>query len=269
MRAFPYVHRSAIMQRILLVQTKTAVPWTKVNLSKQLTSARYLQRSAKRSSSICSLFRHHLLVKTSLNKIPVPVMSQHQTSMADLQTPHVITSKGSWLRTLQTCRQIYLEAFPVFYGRKSYYTADAQEMVSFFRFGRSGSPGPLAFRGDGITSLCVKGLVQYSSDTTWAHCANYSPVYVDSMAISATSRLQGWKNLRRISLCMNFGEEKFYLIFLFRLPGLEHGVVEFLDESHWYVFPKSILSLTNHVESPDMSWHCLLVERVSRLVISN
>lgn len=46
--------------------------------------------------------------------------------------------KNSWLKILQTCRQIYLEAFPVFYGRKSYYAASAEELVSLFRLGHPG-----------------------------------------------------------------------------------------------------------------------------------
>lgn len=168
--------------------------------------------------------------------------------------------KGSWLQTLQTCRQIYLEAFPVFYGRKSYYTANAQELVSLFHFGRSGSPGALAFRGDGITSLCVKGFARHRIDSMWAGCGNYSPQYEDSPAISAASKLQGWKNLRKISLCMISHEEEAYLKFLFRLPGLEHGIVDFLDESHWYVSPESISPPLTHVESWDMSWECILLD---------
>ena len=75
MRAVPHLHRKATMERTLSVQTKTAVTWTKVNLSIRLTLARYLQRSAKRFSSTCSLFHHHSLVETLPNKIPIPVMT--------------------------------------------------------------------------------------------------------------------------------------------------------------------------------------------------
>ncbi len=82
--------------------------------------------------------------------------NEHQTS-SNTQYHHL---RNSHLKVLQTCRQIYTEAFPVFYGRKSYYAATGQELVLLFKFGHAGAPGPLAFRGDRITSLCVSNLVR-------------------------------------------------------------------------------------------------------------
>lgn len=141
--------------------------------------------------------------------------------------------KNSWLKTLQTCRQVYLEAFPVFYGRKSYYVASADKLISLFEFGHPGAPGPLAFCGDGITSLCVKGVVRYTTGTGWGALeGSITMIGLDDKVISATSKLQGWENLRKISLCMRVGEEDSYLTFLSHLPGLEHGVIDFLDDSH-------------------------------------
>ena len=145
--------------------------------------------------------------------------------------------KDSCLKALQTCRQFYTEAFPVFYGRKSYYAASAQELVLLLKFGHVGAPGPLAFRRDRITSLCVENLVHtiltFSSteDLRDDSCS----VCLDSTVRSATSTLSGWDNLRKICLCMLAGEETFYIEFLFQLPGMRCGVIEFLDDSHWSI----------------------------------
>ena len=146
--------------------------------------------------------------------------------------------KESWLKTLQTRRQIYLEAFPVFYGRKSYYVASAEEFISLLKFGHPGAPGPLAFREDGITSLCIKGVVQHIIGTGCGGLeGTVTGICLDHTVISATSSLQGRKILRKISLCMRVGEEGLYLPFLFHLPGFEHGVIDFVDDSHVIIFP--------------------------------
>ncbi len=162
--------------------------------------------------------------------------NEHQTS-SNAQCYHL---KKSCLNVLQTCRQIYTEAFPVFYGRKSYYAANAQELVLLLEFGHAGAPGPLAFRGDRITSLCVKDLVSTVSPIKDAVEVFPDPVQdscigLDPTVRSATSTFSGWKSLRKICLCMLAGEELFYMEFLFQLPGMRHGVVEFLDNSHWSI----------------------------------
>lgn len=44
---------------------------------------------------------------------------------------------------------------------------------------------------------------------------------------------QGWESLRKIYLCMRVGEEIGYIEFLFSLPHMTCGVIEFPDDSHW------------------------------------
>ncbi len=128
---------------------------------------------------------------------------------------------ASCLAVLATCRQVYVEAHPVFYARTSYYAANAKELEQLIRLN---SPfvvkSPL--RTNMITSLCVKYVASYKESLHpfmkfWARGTHF----------------RNWESLRKIYLCMRAGEELGFIKFLFLLPDMEYGVVEFLDDSRW------------------------------------
>ena len=162
--------------------------------------------------------------------------------------------KASCLAVLRTCRQIYLEAFPVFYARKFYYLANSQELATFHKFGGYLGVGPRLFRTDTITSLCLKDLVitvprwtPYLIDrlTSQFHFANREKLeaertnQLDPKLVLAD--LNDMKSLRKICLCMRVGQEWEYLYFLFRIRGLERGVIDFVDNFHWIIRSQNVL----------------------------
>ena len=165
--------------------------------------------------------------------------------------------KASHIAVLQTCRQVYLEAFEVFYGRKSYYTANARELVHILNFGCQDSLLCDNFRCEEITSLCVKDLMvkkhtppssmpdllflrwaQFFSPRTRARLIDTAyPTFNHNRFHGnveiALRNLKNWRSLSKICLCMRVGEELQYIRFLFAIPGLERGQVNFLDDHRW------------------------------------
>lgn len=165
-----------------------------------------------------------------------------------------IDLKASCLPVLQTCHQIYLEAYPIFYAGKSYHLANSQDMATFFKFGGYPKIGPCLFRFDTITSLCFKDLV--------INRLKWNPQQIDDLMSRALSftreRLEtqrtigldsqllflDWKkmkSLRKICLCMRVGQEWHYLGFLFSIEGLRRGVIDFVDNFHWTIRSQSVL----------------------------
>lgn len=162
--------------------------------------------------------------------------------------------KASCLAALQICRQIYREAFPVFYASKSYYLANSQDLATFLDFGDYMGVGPRLFRFDTITSLCLKGLVinkprwepeQVDYLVSHLHSNNREEFErerineLDCKLILAD--LEKMKSLRKICLCIHVGEEWEYLQFLFSIKGLGRGVINFLDSFHWRIHSQSDL----------------------------
>ena len=133
--------------------------------------------------------------------------------------------QSSHFAILRVCRSIYDQARPIFYQRKSYYTNGAEE---FEQLARLSACTFFSSRFDctRVTSLCVRDVV------SWSDRKGYC---LDNRTLVSVFQLEGWKSLRKIYFCMRVGEELGYLEFLFLLPGMSRGTVEFLDDSHWVV----------------------------------
>lgn len=179
----------------------------------------------------------------------VPIAGQSPislTTFADL--------KASCLVVLQTCRQIYVESFPIFYASKSYYLASSQDLATFLKFGQYSQVGPRLFRVDTVTSLCLKDLVVNRPKWT-PHIIDYltshtSTLSREELEAERTNELDlkllfanlgEMKSLRKICLCMRVGQERQYLQFLFSIKGLRRGVIDFVDNFHWTIHSQSVL----------------------------
>lgn len=160
--------------------------------------------------------------------------------------------KSSCLAVLQTCRQVYFEAFSIFYAGKSYYLANSQDLATCFEIGRWLRVGPRSFRVDTITSLCLKNLVikkpkwkpqQIENLISQQHTLNREELeaerteHLDFQLVLVD--LEDMKRLRKICLCMLVGQEWEYLRFLFRIKGLRRGVITFIDNFHWSIRSQS------------------------------
>ena len=136
--------------------------------------------------------------------------------------------QASYLNVLSICRQMYLEAHPIFYSRRSFYTQNTKELRRLSILGlRPFSQSSFRItttHNFTVTSLCVRDLVSWSNEK--GH-------YLNDMDFESFYGLRKWNNLQKLCLCMRAGEEIGYLEFLFLLPRMSHGVVEFLDNSHW------------------------------------
>ena len=154
--------------------------------------------------------------------------------------------KGSYLAILQTCRQIYFETFPVFYASKSYYVANAQDLVTMLKHRGHVRVKSGLFRLDTITLLCIKNLV--FRETRWEpeiiDCLISIHGFLNRESLQAERiisldpellfvNFQEMKSLRKICLCMLAGQERECLKFLFNMKGFGHGVIEFIDDFHW------------------------------------
>ena len=156
--------------------------------------------------------------------------------------------KESCLTVLQTCRQIYIEAFPTFYAGKSYYLANSRDFATCFRYGGYLKIVPYLFRLDTITSLCLKDLVinrlkwsPQQIDHLMSRLHTFNRVALETERTDELDSkltlvdLEQMKSLRKICLCMRVGQEWEYLRFLFNIRGLRRGVIEFLDNFHWAI----------------------------------
>lgn len=177
-----------------------------------------------------------------------PLASQLPTSLTTF-----VDLKASCLPVLQTCRQVYFEAFPIFYASKAYYLANPQDLVKFLELGQYLRGGPQLFRVDTITFLCLKDLT--TTRPKWRpqdidHLMSLVPT-LDRARLEAEQHtalefklffehLEGMKCLRKICFCMRVGQELQYLRFLFGIKGLGRGVVDFVDNSHWTIRSQSV-----------------------------
>ena len=156
---------------------------------------------------------------------------------------------ASWRQVLWTCRQIYREAYPIFFASSAYFFAkpttrifDYLAIDSFRR----------VLRLDTITALCLSGFVEtkplYSkerlddifSDPNYPGRNLFTRQELEmktfkTIRSSSAYSLQGLKSLRTVSLCMLVGEELLYINLLYELSEMRRGVVEFLDPSHWLI----------------------------------
>lgn len=177
----------------------------------------------------------------TVGRPPIPL-----TDFVDLKT--------SCLTILRVCRQIYLEAFPIFYASKSYYLADSQDLATFSKFGGYWKIGPRIFRFDTITSLCLRNLT--SESPAW------NPQQINDLMSRGLSFVRGelemeritdldsklifvdlrkMTRLRKICLCMFVGQEMQYLEFLFKIKGFLRGAIDFVDNFHWTIRSQRLL----------------------------
>ena len=159
-------------------------------------------------------------------KVTQGIHDRTQSSYGPLEplTTHVHLH-ASCLAVLRVCHLMYLQAHPVFFQRQSYYTDNAKEFQQLIYLGvRTFLKTP--FHCNWVTSLCVKDLVSWSDKK--GHC-------LDNATLISVFHLEKWKGLRKIYFCMRVGEEMGYLEFLFLLPHMSRGVVDFLDDSKWVI----------------------------------
>ena len=158
--------------------------------------------------------------------------------------------KESWHQVTRTCRQVYVESRPIFFAAKSYYLAKPQEVLQVLC-----SPWRQVFRLDTITALCLKGLVReillYTKeqvDEIMSNPNDYRSRTMTREELAMTSfkmlsrssiyNLKHLKNLRTVGLCFLVSEEVLYVDLLYCLTGMQRGLVEFVDASHWLIRPQ-------------------------------
>ena len=174
-------------------------------------------------------------------------------STITLQRPPIslatfVDLKASCLTVLQACRQIYLEAFPIFYACKSYYLAKFQDLATFCKLGRDLRVGPRLFQVDTITSLCLKDLVinrqkwkPQQIEELMSRCPTFNREQLEAARTNEIDcdhvlvDLEDMISLRKICLCMRVGQEWEHLEFLFNIGGLRRGVMRFVDDFHWTI----------------------------------
>ncbi|CAF9931685.1 MAG: hypothetical protein ALECFALPRED_005077 [Alectoria fallacina] len=203
-------------------------------------------------------------LQTHFGKLPREMREEIFINLLETPPPHAGREvsvpyhlKATHLDILHTCRQVYLEAFAVFYNRNSYYAANAQELIYFLKFGHPNLPGPKSFRGDKITTLCVKNLIIHKHIYTpeqldliflgvkqvhmlrhRAHMEASTDLHLDRQVRSVMHNLKSWTSLKKICLCMRVGEELEYIRFLFQIPGSKRGMLDFLDDQRWALHPQ-------------------------------
>ena len=159
--------------------------------------------------------------------------------------------KASWHQITQTCRQVYLESWPLFFASKSYYLANPQELRRLVEYGCRRSLIP-PFRHDTITTLCLEGLVtdkslytkekidQILSDPTDYRSRISTRQQLEaqtfmSLDTGACHRLSNLSNLKTVGLRMRVGQEMEYVNFMYGVSDMPRGLVEFVDQSHWLI----------------------------------
>lgn len=205
----------------------------------------------------------------------------------------IIDLAASYLTVLGTCRQVYVEASPVFYCQKSYYIASVPCLERFLDLGHIMAE-PLMFCVDEITTLCVKDLVIYDPvytpeelDDRFSGPDAHLYSHTTRAALEAESRinlhpqmsstmLQDLSHLRKLCFCIRVGEEWEYLNVMFMLPGLDRGVIDFVDDSHWKMraqnveddwklqyacFPNGNSTWRKGKNGVEMSWDVLRIEK--------
>ena len=168
------------------------------------------------------------------------------SSPAPIRFVHIT---ASWRQVLWTCRQIYREAFPVFFASSAYFFAKpptrAFDYLSMDSFRR-------VLRLDTITALFLSGWVEtrplYSkerldeifSDPNYPgrNLVTRQELEVKTFKTirdSSTYSFRGLKSLRTVVLCFLVGEELLYINVLYALSNMRRGVVSFIDESRWAI----------------------------------
>ena len=175
--------------------------------------------------------------------------------------------KASWHQVTQTCRQIYLESYPLFFASESYYLANPQEVTRVLEYGcvmtrskRECRLGDLGckhvmshrFRRSIITTLCLEGFVTdvslYTKEKIDKILSDPTDILNDGQTRQqleaqtfkcpdsvACYSLKALPNLRTVGLRMLVGQEMEYVDVMYGISGMRRGLVEFVDQSHWLI----------------------------------
>ena len=167
------------------------------------------------------------------------------SSPAPIRFVHIT---ASWRQVLWTCRQIYREAFPIFFASSAYFfskpPANLFESVFKISFRQ-------VLRLDTITALCLKDFVEtvplyskeqldeiFSDPNNPQNFSTRQELEMQTFKMICTSGascLRGLKSLRTVALCFLVGEELLFVEFLYEISNIRRGVVKFLDAKTWLI----------------------------------
>ena len=174
----------------------------------------------------------------------ITMVSETGSTETSLLTP--MHPKNSYVAILQTCRQIYHEAFHIFYARNSFHLTNAPDLIAFVR-------GIGSLRRAELKSLHIEGLVidrLPRRDVLHRRCLELNISLAEEERLAAISRpaphldmcnkqnkelLHGCKNLSRLIFDMRAEEGFGYATALRWYLGLKRPVIYLVDESHWKV----------------------------------
>lgn len=154
-------------------------------------------------------------------------------------------SKASYVAILQTCRQIYREAYHVFYAKNAFHFTDAPVLIAFLR-------GIGQIRRAELTSLYLEGLVVdqavWNRDVLDDYCLENNVGSVEREEFEAerwqsthpetfevTELLDDCRNLSRLIFEMRTHERFDYFFFLKTYLGTGRPVVYIVDNFRWVV----------------------------------
>lgn len=164
---------------------------------------------------------------------------------------HISPRKVSYVAILQTCRQIYREAYHIFYAKNAFHLTNAPDLIAFLK-----GIGP-ARRAE-LTSLHIEGLVV---DQPWdrarvrSFCQRFNitsaaeermvavprrSIHPDLSNDDSKSIFGGCHNLSRLILEMEAKYGYSYVFFLKCCLGLRKSLIHLIDESRWIVLPRQV-----------------------------
>ena len=187
------------------------------------------------------------------HKYCIKYLSTEPPSQISVDSP--VDLKESHTSLLRTCRQIYLEAFPVLYANRFHYLANSQDNCHLFsRPGPRTSVGSQNLRVDTITSLCFENLVigtrawcpetfeRLFSQCHYLHSEELEARRDQEMDLACFGvHLMKMMSLRKMRLCTRAGHKKAYFEFVSNTRGLSRGAVRFVDKFHWTIRSQSSL----------------------------
>ena len=179
--------------------------------------------------------------------------TESSSGQSPIQLATFVDLKGSYLAILRTCRQIHFEAFPVFYANKSYYVANAQDLMTMLGHKFYLQVKPRLFRLDTITSLCLRNIIpdqpKWRPEDIDYLISRHEFYNRESLQAERSTDLdsellfvnfQEMKSLRKICVCISVGQEREILKFLFNIKGFGRGVIDFKDDFRWSIRSQNV-----------------------------
>ena len=168
------------------------------------------------------------------------------SSTAPIRYVHI---QASYRQVMYTCRQIYEEAYPIFFASKAYFFAKPQDADKFLNHSVFLSP---ILRLETITALCLSGFVEtlplYSRenlDDIFSNPVEARRIGTTRQQLEMQTYKKIWspiiyglrsvriKSLKTVGLCFHVGQELMYLNLLYGLTDMRRGIVEFVDAKKW------------------------------------